>query len=311
MIGLRGTLSALVALVGIGLVGCERTDEAPRRYNTSLGGGAPPVRGALVDRGILADQTAYQPAVAEGGGGPRGGDESEEKAARGGGDAEAAVRQVVDKLLDAMDQNDFEAILELCNPEQVAALKGNHSALIESGEKARFLEKIISEKFGEEMFAQAKAGASQFLKNLLKIEVIDESNANVVPNLVAAVFGPKAAGAAMTLGKSDDGWRIQLSGPLTEEDVTAIIAFHEALKGALEKLIEQVEAGEQPNLAAIIAAVQQAMGAPSAGDAGEADGEKPDEKADDAGEDKGNDNGSRLAPEPGGVRGGRRPRGVP
>lgn len=229
---LRVTAAALA--VGLIATACDRADEPPTPFNRGLAasGLALPTPRVKADLGILQDQKTYAPATPAGG-------LSGRVDAR---DARGQVEQFVARLLEASNQHNIPALLEMFNPEHIQALKDAPEALFATDGLVQGLYNVISSKLGPEVVEQIRSVERQATLNALRIEIQGAANATVTPNLTAGLLGPKAT-PAMILAKSGDKWLIQLDAPLSAADVSAINAFHGMVQAAITALTEQVESG--------------------------------------------------------------------
>jgi hypothetical protein len=286
--GLGGSL--LFALL---LAACERTPQDAGPFNQPLGGAKPvaPSPAPVIDAGILADQSSYQPA--------RHG--SVEPAAPGvsAGGEEEAIRGRIREFFQAAAARNVDAVFDAFVPEQIAAVIPLKSAVIESVEKIEALQRQLNELGGAAQAAEGQLAIVQAiggklldaLTGALTVEMLsadqaavridavrfEESLNTLVPEiqealkqLAAASGDPAAAGAVQQLkaediaaaahqvagfslpvAKVDDLWRIAL--PLRLTDAHAQIARDGLvlLNEYLDRVMEQLQSLETPDPEAI------------------------------------------------------------
>jgi len=165
---------------------CGKSEDVPPRYNQRLGDGpdGAPLGTSSVDLGILQDQSSYQPAnftSLPGVGRSAAAADSEEQ---------AAVRQRMGDLLNAVFELDFDSVLEAFVPEQVAALKDHLSAMYETVDKCKVLYRTWHDMEGEQaarsteteqafsaLLANYRDRLVDTVVNALTIQILDEENA--------------------------------------------------------------------------------------------------------------------------------------
>ena len=178
---------------------CGKSEDVPPRYNQRLGDGpdGAPLGTPSVDLGILQDQSSYQPAnftSLPGVGGSAATADSEEQ---------AAVRERMGDLLNAVLEHDFDALLDAFIPDQVAALNDHVSAMHDTVAKYQAFSRTLQEQMtGQPGFDPDAAEAFDELAwkyirkavdvvvGALTVEVADEENAAVgidLPKLIAAI----------------------------------------------------------------------------------------------------------------------------
>jgi hypothetical protein len=290
MVGKRLVLGAGLWAVWL-LAGCGESANVPTRQDRILGGvkeGAPLGRG-VADPGILADPTTYQPArvtgVGQGSGPGRRLAQAAAKADEPAPEADAEVKTTVRDLVNALTDDDPQLALRFFDPEQVRPLldKENVGTLLNTYEKVDLLRQHLERKLApdearvEQLLAPFQGAAGE-----LKWDVLDANHVSISPNLTAPLFGPKAA-PTLQLARQDDDWRFQLDAPLTDDDVSAIVAFHEQLQESLDRIVEWVattETVDTDQLAALLATalqgevVEPGAAQPAAGPKGKGGGEK-------------------------------------
>ncbi len=257
------------------LVGCGRTDDAPRRFNEFIGGAAPTAARAA-PRKSAPDYAAYQPAAFPGGSAISG------IVAGDGGDAEAQVRTFIQGFAESVAKLEIERVLDGFNPEHVAALKADISPLLETREKLELFMNVARDKFGQaQQISFDPTQLKPLLDQLLTVEVLDAQNAALKLNpdglrSVAALAGqtapmpPEALAQvqafSLAIIKQEGGWKIQLPAPLTPQQANEIRMGCEIAKRALDSLTENIESGaiaslEQLPMAANAAVMGAMMGA--------------------------------------------------
>ncbi|MBL8879832.1 MAG: hypothetical protein JNG88_11995 [Phycisphaerales bacterium] len=251
------------------------------------------------DMSLVKDLTAYVPAPIPGA------KPAEQAATANPADAEGQVRSLILGTIEASIKGDFDKVLDAFQPEHVAALRDDAKAmqaLRDTYEKTITLMRVIGSKTGQEM-DPSKADIEQFmklandqlkpmgmsidLKELIKVEVRDATNATVTmnpPKMPAAGAAPpegltpeqlagyqaaqQAAQQAaaqqaasgtpapqappILVSKQGEKWLIQLPMPLTSEMVKeARKALNKFAKPILDKLAEKIDAMETTDPAAL------------------------------------------------------------
>ncbi len=245
-------------ILGVGLLtgglvaGCGES-QTPTRQDRILGGvkeGAPLGRG-VADPGILADATTYQPAkltstagqtVPLGRRAPQPGSQREGSAP----DADAQIKAAVRDLVDALKDSEPRLALRFFNPEQVQPLleEDKVGTLLNTYEKVDLLRRHLEKKLEadeakvEQLLAPFRGGEGE-----LKWDVLDAEHVSISPNLTAPLFGPKAT-PTLQLARQGDAWHFQLDAPLTADDVSEIVAFHEQLQTSLDRIVNWVATAE-------------------------------------------------------------------
>ncbi len=267
-----------LACGGLFLAACGKSQDTPTRADRTLGGvkeGAPLGR-AVVDPGILTDQTTYQPAKT-----PSlsaGGTARAEDLGGGGGGAAAQIADLVSYMVQTIQDGDADRVLRSFNPEHVAALSEDDvDVLFATFDKVELLQEMLEDKV-------TPTRATELMADLWGVgaeeptwEILDADNASVSPNLVGIVLGPAHTASTMTLQRQDGEWRFQLDAPLTTDDVTQITAFHDQLQAGLDAIIDWLDAPEELDEDALLAAFRQArQGQPVNLEAGESDAASED-----------------------------------
>jgi len=167
---------------------CGKSEDVPPRYNQRLGDGpeGAPLGTPSVDLGILQDQSSYQPANFTSLPGVG------ESAATADSEEQAAVRQRMGELLNAVVEFDFDTMLDAFNPEQVASLREHVSAMYELVDKFKVLQRSAQEKMStqpgldvetlqasDELFWTYAGKAAAALPDTLTVDILDEDNASV------------------------------------------------------------------------------------------------------------------------------------
>jgi hypothetical protein len=242
---MRVSIPLVVLLIGgIALwAGCERSSDAADMYPGLVSGHAPGPS-LVTDLGILEDPAKYKPA-------------STLRGAGLSGDERTQIEAALQELKTAAINRDYGAVLGMFNPAHVAVLK-DRSELFAIKDTEDLLRRVLSEKLGDEAVAQLDALGKAAQAQTPSIEVHDNENATVKPNLVAPLLGPKAT-PAMAMKKIDNVWKIDLGSPLTDQDAEAIAAFHLKIQTAMDKLIQALEQDRITDLKQFIVAATQAL----------------------------------------------------
>jgi len=248
------TMAKLQLILGMGvgaalvLCSCGEAEDPPSRLNRTIGGvkeGAPLGR-AAVDPGILQDPSTYQPAKLTGVQGGSGfGDDFGD--ASGAADETTQVNRVVAQLATNVKEGRVELILGSFRPDDVAVLTGDEAAmtvLFNTFDTIDPMERSLVDALdinrAEQMLAIVRglAGAEPTW------ELLGPGHVSVQPNLASLLFGPERKTPTLALGLSDDGWKYELDSPLTADDVSGILDYHEKLQDALDEVTSWLDAGE-------------------------------------------------------------------
>ncbi|MBP7748192.1 MAG: hypothetical protein KA383_18925 [Phycisphaerae bacterium] len=242
---------AVMLGIGWGAVGllcsCSESQEPPIGRERTLGGvkeGAPLPK-SVADPGILQDPANYQPAKVPGA--PVAPVTAERGATEDAGSGpEDEVRAVVTRVAEAFSKGDIDVVLRAFDAEQLGPLAERSELLAATLEKMALLERLLGEKLKvEEGEAQAVIqGLTAGMLPALQIDVLDAEHVSVTPNLTAVLFGHVKATPALQMVRADGEWKIQLDAPLTEEDVTQIVAYHEQLQTSLDQVVDWAEKAE-------------------------------------------------------------------
>lgn len=256
--------------------GCGEGQAPPPPLNTRLGGAdhGTPFGAGPIDRGILQDQTTYTPApMPNVGGGGAGGS----SVAAGSGDVKNEVLALYDGLLKAGLDCDVETALGAYQPEHVAEVLKDTSALLDTCQKVTTLCGVIGAKIGREnytlrsLIADVMPMLAMFgvpnvpleAPALFEVSVVDSENATVQPK-----FG---SGPPEIVRKGPDGWKIQRAAAITAEEVEELKTRLKPINAWLDKVTDLVEKSDAKTLPEIFAVVtpafaelQAAVGMPGA-----------------------------------------------
>lgn len=246
----RALVLLLTAVCAAGWLGCGGGEDSPSSHAGVLGQGSVPIPAATPDPGILGDATQYQPAKPPAGSGP---------AAKAGGSVsarpEAGAAEVIQFLVAAIRDMEADLALKAFEPDQVAVLTKDkldpiYATLELVGEIAKELDETVINKVLGGLRGAAEGP---------KVDTLDAQNASATPNVARVLFGPKAGGDALKLKKGPQGWKVQLEAPLTDADVAAIEAFHKALQGALNQMLDYARATKPLDEARLTEAAAKAL----------------------------------------------------
>lgn len=250
------------ALFGVGLLlaSCGEADESRSRAAARLGGSSAgaPLGAARVDRGILADQTAYRPTdlpglgpAGTGGGGKDGG---------GAVSAEKEVRAAVQDLVNALADSEVELALGSFESAQVSALSNDDlSVMFTTFESFDTLRKTAIEKLGEDAGKQVVRAMTNVGDAKPKVQTLDATHVGVTPNVALALLGPKLAGEALAMAQVEGVWKAQLETPLSAATATEVVKYHQALQATLHKLSESVGGGGIGDVKQLVELLKRAM----------------------------------------------------
>jgi hypothetical protein len=243
-----------------------------------------PVARGVADAGILQDLSGYHPAKPPTGGAAGSSGRSADSGATGG-DAKSQVTRLYNKLKGAIQGGDVESALRTFNPEHIAALGDDERGKINlTFDQIDALTKTIAAKLDPAKSDQIIATLKGVGSPELKVDVLDGDHASVTPNLALVLFGPARMSPSLNAVRAGDDWKFELNAPLAPDDARAIIAFHEVLSGAIEKIITAVESGEPLDEAALMRMVMQAVQGQAPSAPGGAEGRKKDEQKEDSGD---------------------------
>lgn len=299
------SLRPLLCGVGLLLASCGESDESRRSASARLGGvsvGAP-LASPRADKGILADQTTYQPTPLPGLGPGGAGDGKEGGAAS----VEKDVRVAVLDLVKALEDSELELALRSFESAHVSALTNDDlSVIFTTLESFDTLRRTAADKLGPAAGQQVIRTMTNLGDAKPRIQTLDASHAGVTPNVALALLGPRHAGQTLAFALVDGVWKAQLDQPLAADTTPEIIQYHQTLQATLHKLSESVLGGGVSDARQLVELLKRAMqgeaievpaaaAGPPAGEATGSGESTPDEKADandNAGQnDNENDNG--------------------
>jgi hypothetical protein len=148
-----------VAIVLLALASCERTPQEGGPFNQPLGGArtlAPPPA-PMIDVGILADQSTYQPARY----GPAEPGTVQTAGGEGGEQEQEAIRARIREILQAAISRNVEALFDAFVQEQIAPVLPLKSAVIETVEKLEALQRQLTQLGGPAAQPDEGQAASQ------------------------------------------------------------------------------------------------------------------------------------------------------
>jgi len=236
------------------LVSCGKPAEPLGQEAVALGesSAGAPLGAPRPDLGILKDPAQYQPASFAG----------TARTVAGTAASEAAARELVAFLLDALESGEVQAVLRLLNEEQIGPLLEDCDFLFASFERVQAV--------FEQLRAQDESlpgGVSEQLRRLctdrLRVESVDATTIRVMPNPLIVLFGPQNTPAALTVTRIGGEWRVRLEAALKPADVAAMRRYHEQLQAALDLLAQAVREEKIRGQEAVVAAlVDVALGKP-------------------------------------------------
>lgn len=247
---LKTRLTAGVCMsAAILLAGCNKSYDTPSPYNKPLGGEAMavPTARTVSDPGIIKDQTRYIPANTGGVGGPM-----------FSGNERQQIETFRDQLYEAYEQGDAIALLEMFNPDQVAAWSDNSDELFARCDMHEALYEAITRKGMTAVVGNIKDSMRAELTSNDTIDPLDADNATVTPNVVAGILGPKATPVMRVLRVGGE-WKVNLEAPLGDGEVTAIEAFNARVQEALSALVELIDEDKMTEGREIEAAFKDAL----------------------------------------------------
>jgi len=233
---------------------CGESRDESTPWNHTLGNtseGAPLPRVAP-DVAILQDATAYQPPKLAG---TATGDTGGAPTAAAPDSADAQLRTLVTDLSRAIKDQEVELALRCYAPEHVEAFTEEHwdplyTTLGLVDQIARRLARSKLEHLLGYLGGDEPA---------VKWDLLDADHASITPNPGIILFGPAKAGQAGMAVRGPGGWKLQLTAPLTADDVTAIGVFHKDVQAALERIIDWLDANPNPDEARLQPALTQAL----------------------------------------------------
>jgi hypothetical protein len=292
----------LIALCGItlGIASCgEGPDAPPRRAVVSEAvESAVPVGVNATDPGILLDASAYQPAT------PPTGSVTERTGERTAGpdsgaqSPESQVQSLVNDFVSFIRDGEIELALGLFNAEQVQPLLDNIDPLYATADRLDRLGRALEDKLGETPAQELMSVVRGLPQTAPQWQIVNADQATVQTNLDRLLFGPVKAAPSMILARQNGVWRFQLDAPLTQDDVSKIVLYHDSLQTALDKITEYVESQQTLDEARLREMLDKAgQGEPVDVNAGEAEDATQPEGQPPGPPDRGR--GQRIAP-PGG-----------
>lgn len=250
----------LMALVLLG--GCGENPEPTSSNDRPLGddpSGAP-LRVGGTDTGILEDQGGYQPAryepvpeleVPERGGpslpaaeeaaAPGGGSDGEVSSVPTGADPAGEAERLARNLLADIESGEVAYVLDAFVAESVAALRENVDPLYDTYERFEAVLDAFEEQVGPDALEELRSGVRSDVAAGWEIGA-DEGGATLSTRLPTVLFGAQVPDVLL-VRFVDDGWRLDLSEPLSSEDADEIRAFHEILQERLAMIAEDVRGG--------------------------------------------------------------------
>lgn len=256
VLGLTATLT---------ICACSDSSEPTTGASRTLGGvkeGAPIAPGVL-DVGILQDATSYQPTKPP----PSSGSpapvalakDPKEQAAQ----AKAAATELFGKFAAALAQGEVDGILGLYDAEQVGTLPEHAAELSATFTKLQAMQQALEDKADPELKEQiaGSLGGAAMTEPTIEIADKEAKRVQIAPNLGMLLLGPKRAPPTepMRLAEREGKWVIDLGDPLTEEEVTEIVAFHSQLQAALDAAIRLVGEAETVDMMQLGVIMAQAL----------------------------------------------------
>lgn len=270
-------LGCVLALSGL-LGACGDSQDTAPPHNEMLGGTkeGTPLAGGVTDPGILRDPADYQPAKVPGVLAPGAAADAGAGTAASG-DVDTQVRTLVGDLINAIRDGEVELALKCFNHEHVAALDEDLWEPLFSSLEAvdRLARRLEATQVNRLLDGLRGAGAEE-----PKWDLLDAEHASVTPNLARVLFGPVKHSESMIAARQADGWKFQFDTPLTAEDAAAIVTYHEKLLGALQQILDWLDANEEFDEAVLAQAARNALNGEPLGLPA---GAEPDEAAEDEG----------------------------
>jgi hypothetical protein len=214
--------------------------------------GESPAGAPRPDLGILKDPAQYQPASFTG----------TARTVAGTAASEAAARELVGFVLDALESGEFQAVLRLMNEEQIGPLLEDCAFFFASFERMQgVLDELRAQN--ESLAANVSEQLRRLCADRLRVESVDATTCRVTPNPLIVLFGPEKAASGLTLVRVGGEWKIRLEAALKPADVAAMRRYHEQLQAALDRLAQAVREGKIGGQEAVVAAlVDAALGKP-------------------------------------------------
>jgi len=273
------------------LCACGESEEPAGPFAETLGDTpyGTPLPVASSDTSILADQKNYRPAsyTSSGGVNTSGGTTESSGGAGASADAQTAGRELVTDLLNFMEDGEISYILDLFVADQVSLLRDDDEFLYNSWRAYDELSNELATAAGDSALAQLNGDLRKLALENLVVEPQGTDSATLSPNPLVIFLGPELATPTLTITRTEDGWKIQLPNPLTEDDVEKMREYHLDLLDRIYMIADAVSNGTISTREDVQASLLKVA-------KGEDPGlSKSDEgKSNDAGNDEGNQEGN-------------------